>query len=208
MLKQWMAAIAAMMAAFAPAAAGTTCLQAVFFDLGDTLVEAGGGGLFVVRAGVGQTLTELQARGVQLGIVTNVPSGWTIADLQAVLAEPELLDEFDVVVLSSQAPASKPNPAIYTFAHGLLPVPVPITAAAFVGETLGEIANAEPPTLGARSVGMVGIHLSNAPASALADYTVPTDDVPAVVDIVDTTCPVFLDGFELGDTSAWSATVP
>lgn len=205
----WKCAVLALVLGAAPAVAGTSCLEAVFFDLGDTLVEAGGGGLFVVRDGVDTTLTALQARGVQLGIITNVPTGWTLANLQAVLEEPALLDEFDVVVLSSQAPASKPNPAIYTFAHGFLPSPVAITATAFVGETLGEIADTEvAPTQGARSVGMVGIHLSDAAPSPLADFTIATNDLPAVVDIVDTTGFVFADGFELGDTSGWSATVP
>jgi ribonucleotide monophosphatase NagD (HAD superfamily) len=209
MLKNWICAGLVLVGGAAPIFAGATCIEAVFFDLGDTLVEAGGGGLFVVRDGVDETLTELQARGVQLGIITNVPAGWTIANLQAVLEQPELLDEFDVVVLSSQAPASKPNPAIYTFAHNLLPSPVAITATAFVGETLAEIADTEvAPTQGARSVGMVGIHLSNAAPSPLADFTIATNDLQAVVDIVDTTCFVFADGFELGDTSGWSATVP
>ena len=74
---------------------------------------------------------------------------------------------------------------------------------------LNPIADTEvAPTQGARSVGMVGIHLSNAAPSALADFTIATNDLPAVVDIVDTTCFVFADGFELGDTSGWSATVP
>lgn len=193
----------------APAAAGEVeCLQAVFFDLGDTLVE-NDGGLFVLRAGAQETLDGLQAAGVALGVITNVPSDWTIEDLEAVLAEPAILDEFEVVVLSSQAPASKPDPAIYTFAHGQLAEPVPITATAFVGETLSEIADQEvAPTQGARSVGMVGIHLSDAPPSPLADFTIASDDLPAVIAIVEASCGVFADGFETGDVSSWTQSLP
>jgi FMN phosphatase YigB (HAD superfamily) len=177
------------------------CINAVFFDLGNTLVEDPGTGIFVLRTGAAETVASLHSVGVPLGIITNVPPGWDISDLEAVLATPEFLDEFDVVILSSQAPAPKPNPAIYTFAHGQMPAAPPITETAFVGETLGEIANAETnPTLGARAVGMIGIHLSDLPASPLADFTVATDDLPAVAQLA---CPIFGDGFESGDTTAW-----
>lgn len=170
--------------------AGTDCLQAVFFDLGDTLVENPGTGIFVLLPGAQETVDELQERGVRLGIITNVPGGWDIDDLRAILEEPEFLDEFEVVILSSQAPAPKPNPAIYTFAHGSLAEPrPPITSTAFVGETLGEIGNhATNPTQGARAVGMVGIHLSDLPPSPLTDYTIPTDSLHHVTVIVDDLC--------------------
>jgi hypothetical protein len=58
-----------------------------------------------------------------------------------------------VVILSSEAPAPKPDPAIYIFAHEALAEPrPPITSTAFVGETLSEIADREDnPTRGARS---------------------------------------------------------
>jgi FMN phosphatase YigB (HAD superfamily) len=186
--------------------ASADCLRAVFFDLGETLVTAAGGGMFTLKPGAQETVDLLQARGLEIGIITNVPAGWTRADLEAILLQPEFLDEFDVLTLSSQAPASKPNPAIYTFSHAALPTPVPITACAFVGETLGEIANAQvSPTLGARSVGMIGIHLSSAAPSPLADFTVAPDALPAILAVVDTTCALLRDGFESGDASAWDS---
>lgn len=182
-------------------------IQAVFFDLGDTLVEDAGGGMFAVRAGAAETVAQLQALGIELGIITNVPAGWTREDLEAILLEPEFLDEFSVLALSSQAPAPKPDPAIYTFAHGQLATPVAITETAFVGETLGEIADAEVnPTAGCRAVGMVGIHLSDLAPSPLADYTIPTDDLLQVVTIVENANNIFADGFESGGTTAWSTT--
>ena len=180
-------------------------IQAIFFDLGDTLVELdGGSGLFVLKPGASQVLSELQALGVRLGVITNVPPDWNLADLQSVLQEPELLDEFEVVVLSSQAPAAKPDPAIYLHAHGLLTDPPPIAETAFVGETLGEIADGDPATEGAKAVGMLGIYLSDAAPSPLADYTVSPGDLPAISGIVESFGrPVFCDGFESGDVSSW-----
>lgn len=185
------------------------CLQAVFFDLGDTLVEAGPGGLFYVRAGAQETVDALQAAAIQVGVITNVPAGWDREDLEALLDDPGFLDEFDVLVLSSQAPAPKPNPLIYTFAHGQLPIPVPIEASAFVGETIGEIGNhATAPTAGARAVGMVGIHLGDPGMPSLfTDFTIDPDDLLEVVDIVAPGC-VFRDGLETGDATRWSAQVP
>lgn len=195
---------------FAVAApSGADCPEAIFFDLGDTLVEDGGGGIFVVRTGAQETIDQLQARGVELGVITNVPPGWTREDLEAILADPEFLDEFDVLVLSSLAPAPKPDPQIYLFAHGLLPTSVPIESTAFVGETLSEIADAEiDPTEGARSVGMLGIHLSDDPPSPLADFTIPTDGLLEILPLLDSLCLLFADGFESGDTAAWSGAVP
>ena len=55
------------------------------------------------EGGAAETITELQGMGVRLGIITNVPAGWDIDDLRAILAEPEFLDEFEVVILSSEA---------------------------------------------------------------------------------------------------------
>ena len=188
----------------APPQLEAQCVNALFFDLGDTLVENPGTGIFVLRTGAAETVATLNALPIPLGIITNVPAGWDRSDLEAILQEPEFLDEFDVVILSSQAPAPKPDPLIYTFAYNQLNPPTPITEAAFVGETLGEIANSEvAPTEGARAVGMVGIHLSDAPPSALADHTVGTEDLPAIVDLVANSCPLFVDGFESGDLTSW-----
>ena len=194
------------LAAAAPGQLFAAPIQAVFFDLGDTLVEDVGGGLFGLRPGAADTVGQLQALGIELGVITNVPAGWTRADLEAILVEPDFLNEFSVLVLSSQAPASKPDPAIYTFAHSQLASPVPITESAFVGENLAEIADdIANPTEGCRAVGMVGIHLSDLAPSPLADFTIPTDDLPQVTAIVEAANTVFTDSFESGDTTGWSS---
>jgi hypothetical protein len=135
------AALLGLPMALAPAAA-TQCLQAIFFDLGNTLVDQSVPSPYPLFPTAQAAIDGLQAAGLEVGIITNVPAGWTRDDLETLLLEPQFLDEFDVLVLSSQAPAAKPNPAIYSYAHGLLPAPLPaIGATAFVGETLSEIAN-------------------------------------------------------------------
>lgn len=184
--------VAIALASLLPSAvyADVACIEAVFFDLGDTLVENPGSGVFETRDGVPELLAALADREVRVGVITNVPAGWDRGDLEAILADPGLLDAFEVVILSSEAPAPKPDPAIYTFAHAALAGPrPPITATAFVGETLSEIANLEEdPTSGARAVGMIGIHLSDQPPSPLTDFTIPTEAIGQVASIVDETC--------------------
>ena len=200
-------ALVAVLALGAPPARATRCLQAIFFDLGNTLVDQSVPAPYPLFSTAQAAVDALQSAGVKIGIITNVPAGWTRGDLEALLQQPAFLDEFDVLVLSSQAPASKPNPAIYTFAHGQLAAPRPeIGATAFVGESLSEIADAATsPTLGARAAGMVGIHLSDAAPSPLADYTLATSDLADILGIVDATCPVFSDDFESADASNWSS---
>lgn len=170
-------------------------IKGIFFDLGDTLVEDAGGGQFQLRPGAQQMIDDLLLVGVRIGIITNVPSDWTITDLEALLVDPSFLDDFEVVVLSSQAPAPKPDPAIFNFAYSLLTDPPAIEQMAFVTETLAHIANAEiNPTVGARSVGMIGIHFSDDTPSPLTDYTVIPDDFQTILEIADEI--VFCNGFE------------
>lgn len=206
-LMHWRHFLVALILTVAPmlsGAAKAACIEAVFFDLGDTLVASGAGGLFAVKPGAQQTLDELHALGKQVGVITNVPGGWTRDDLDALMADPSFLDQFDVLVLSSQAPANKPNPLIYTHAHGLLPRPVAIGQTAFVGETLSEIANTQVnPTSGARAAGMIGIHLSGGAPSALADYTIAPNALPAIADLAETLCTVFGNGFETSVALHW-----
>ncbi len=184
-------------------------VETIFFDLGDTLLEPGSGGLFVERPGVQTMIDDLQVLGIRLGIITNTPGGWTLADLQAAMANPSFLNEFEVVLLSSEATAPpKPDPAIFLEAHGLLASAPPLIRTAFVTEALGHIADLENnPTEGARAAGMVGIQLISGAPSPLTEYTVHPDQMDDVVTVVESGW-VFCDGFEGGDTSAWSQTAP
>lgn len=183
----------------------TECLRAIFFDLGNTLVDQTNPAPYPLFPTAQATIDALQARGLTLGLITNVPAGWDRGDVEALLVQPEFLDEFDVLVLSSEAPAAKPDPAIYTHAYDQLALPRPVVAAtAFVGETIGEIGNAvENPTLGSRAIGMTGIHLSNAPPNPIADFTIAA--LENVLAVESAPCSFLIDGFESADASAWSS---
>ncbi|HST26408.1 MAG TPA: HAD-IA family hydrolase [Gaiellaceae bacterium] len=68
--------------------------------------------------GVAETLRELQARGLHLGVVAN----WDCA-LPEHLEAAGLLDRFDTVVTSARAGVAKPDPAIFELALRELGVP-------------------------------------------------------------------------------------
>ena len=155
-------------------------MEALFFDLGDTLVQKGEGDLYAAMPGAVELLDALAARPISLGVITNVPSDWARADLEALLEDPTLLDRFDVVLLSSEASADKPDPLIFTEAVALLPGGPPIERTAFVTEELAHIADAEPPTEGARAAGMVGVLLADGEADPLADHTVAADALTSI----------------------------
>lgn len=158
-------------------------LEAMFFDLGETLVTEGDDGLFSPMPSAQQLLVDLTERELTLGVITNVPAGWTRADLDALLTDPGILDPFELVLMSSEAVAPKPDPAIFEEAVGLLSGPTEIGRTAFVTESLDDIADKKNnPTEGARAAGMLGVHLSDDAPSEFADYTVGTADLATLAD--------------------------
>lgn len=162
-------------------------VRMLFFDLGDTLVELDGD-LYVERPGVNATIGELKGLGMRVGVITNTPDGFTLQDLQDLLVNPGFLDEFELVLLSSLAASPpKPDPAIFAEAHGMVVDAPPIAEVAHVSEDLAEIADLEvAPTQGARAAGMLGIHLSSAPPSPRANYTVAPDMLDTLVAMAET----------------------
>ena len=157
-----------------------TPVEALFFDLGETLVSEGADGLHAPVPGADELLDALEARAMPMGVITNVPASWDRDDLDALLVDPQMLDRFDVVLLSSEASAPKPDPAIFVEAVALLSTPADIARTAFVTEELGDLADAQPPTEGARAAGMLGVHVSAGAASALADHTVAPDELASL----------------------------
>jgi len=154
-------------------------VTAVFFDLGETLVDDG-----VELPGAVELVAALKEAGILVGIITNVPAGFTAQDLRDLLEKPDFLEAFDLILMSSQAGSNpKPDAAIFTEAHALLPGAPSIDKVAFVTEELDHIANLERgPTIGARAAGMVGVHLSSGEASPLADHTVDPADLLSIAD--------------------------
>ena len=163
-----------------------TAVTAVFFDLGGTLVDASPGvtGQFAEHPDARELLATLREANISLGLITNVPDGFSTQDLRDLLEEPDLLDEFDLVLLSSQTTANpKPDPAIFSAAHELLQDAPPLERTAFVTEELAHIADTERmPTLGARAAGMLGVHLTDAGHDARADHTIPSQDLLSIAD--------------------------
>lgn len=158
-----------------------TPVEAVFFDLGETLVTQVDGGSFETIPAAAALLDALAAQDMPLGIITTVPPSYDLDDLRALLVDPTLLDRFEVVLISSMAEADpKPDPAIYAEAVGLLLAPPPIGQTVFVTENLADIADAEPPIVGARAAGMVGVFVSDGGEERLADHVVPSDALPTL----------------------------
>ena len=168
-------------------------VSAVFFDLGGTLVgdNPGVSGKFVERPGARALLDSLRDADIQLGLITTVPNNFTAQDLRDLLEEPDLLESFDLILMSSQAAASpKPDPAMFVEAHSLLRGAPAIEQTAFITEELADIANTElDPTLGARAAGMLGVHLSDTTPSALADYTITFDSLLSTAEAPWLGCP-------------------
>lgn len=159
-----------------------TPVAAVFFDLGETLVTEGDDGLFVEIPEAVVLLDALQAQGTPLGVITNVPDGWETGDVEALLADPSILDRFAVVLLSSQAQADpKPDPAIYAEAVAMLDPAPPIATTVFVTEEEGGLADADPPTEGAQAAGMIGVLVAAEP-SGLADYTFDLSELASLAE--------------------------
>jgi FMN phosphatase YigB (HAD superfamily) len=155
-------------------------VEAVFFDLGETLVTERDDGLFEE---IPAAIALLDALELPLGVITNMRVRDTREDLEALLVDPSLLDRFDVVLLSSEAEADpKPDPAIFAEAVALLPEPPPIEQTVFVTEEIGDLADADPPTEGAQAAGMIGVHVTADEPSPLADHTVTPEEMATVAD--------------------------
>lgn len=92
---------------------GSTVPATVFFDLGDTLIFTGPGGVRLRYADTLDCLQTLQARGYRLGLLSNQLAGTTLADVLAIL-EPLRLTRYiepALITLSSEVPGNLGKPA-------------------------------------------------------------------------------------------------
>jgi len=85
---------------------------------------------FQLRDGVRETLAQLRARGVQLGLVSNIDDD----QLNHLMGVAGLRDAFDWLLSSEQVGSCKPDPAI--FAEALRRAGCPPQEVLFVGDTL------------------------------------------------------------------------
>ncbi|NQD93801.1 hypothetical protein HP532_14210, partial [Pseudomonas sp. CrR25] len=92
---------------------GPTAPATVFFDLGDTLIFNGAGGVRQRYSDCLDALQVLKARGYRLGLITNQLAGTTRAEVLSLLASLHLSRyiEPELVTLSSELPGNLGKPA-------------------------------------------------------------------------------------------------
>ena len=83
----------------------------IFFDLGNTLLDSSAGTPSPLFEDARSTIELLKSLAVRLGIITNFPG--SLDDLKQLMEDPGFLDEFEVVVLSSDVGVEEPAPGIY-----------------------------------------------------------------------------------------------
>jgi putative hydrolase of the HAD superfamily len=124
------------------------------------------GAAWRVRTGVIEALTELRARGVATGVVSNFDSR-----LRGILADLEIAPLLDLIWLPSDAGVAKPDPAIFTSA--LRALGVSAECAIFVGD------DAERDLEGARRAGLRPVQVDSlatlADLPALLERELPED---------------------------------
>jgi bacterial leucyl aminopeptidase len=138
--------------------------EAIFFDLGETLVtRVPGAARQAWVPGAPEVLSRLRDQGVRLGLISNT-EGLTRATLLALLPEDFRFDLFEaaLIILSSESvpPVAKPQPGIFRLAVSAAGVEP--QACLFCGESL-------PETLAAQGIGMRAARLKAPPASDLGE---------------------------------------
>jgi len=135
-------------------------LQAIFFDIGDTLVTKSNGG-YQALPGIQTLLNELTAIPIPLGMISNT-GNLTAQQLRADLqnAFNWALFQPDLIILSSVVGVKKPNLRIYEIAvekSGFA-----ANACLYCSESLDEV-------LAAERAGMIGARLQKPPQSDASD---------------------------------------
>ena len=133
---------------------GTIAPATVFFDLGDTLIFTGPGGVRLRYADTLDCLQTLQARGYRLGLVSNGPVG----SIPNVLGACGLYGLFDVLAVSQGLGVDKPDARIFRYALDHMGIPESeYDRTIMIGSDLAaDVA-------GANTVGMISVWLDWAP---------------------------------------------
>jgi phosphoglycolate phosphatase len=130
-------------------------IKIAFFDIGGTLGIVTGEALKLFPS-TESMLGGFQAAGLKLGVITNVPVGWTKSKVKTLLSTAGILHFFDdaAIITSAEANASKPDLKIFQFA--VSKAGTKLAQALFVGENPQEVQ-------GAARAGMTAI-LKNVPS--------------------------------------------
>jgi hypothetical protein len=138
----------------------------VFFDLGDTLIFTGPGGVRLRYADCLDCLQVLKARGYRLGLLSNQTAATTLADVLAILAPLHLSRYIEptLITLSSEVPGNlgKPAQPIFDLALSKAQHGAASERAIFVSEELAHVQ-------AARSYGWRAILKRNAGACVASD---------------------------------------
>ena len=122
---------------------GSTVPATVFFDLGDTLIFTGPGGVRLRYADTLDCLQTLQARGYRLGLLSNQLAGTTLADVLAILKPLRLSRYIEpaLITLSSEVPGNlgKPAQPIFDLALNKAQHAAASERSIFVTETLAHV---------------------------------------------------------------------
>jgi FMN phosphatase YigB (HAD superfamily) len=133
-------------------------LQAIFFDLGDTLVSSG---TRTWRPGAKALLASLGSQGFRLGIISNTTGLTSRTDILALLPADFDIAAFDstLVLFSSEVGVTKPDKAI--FDKAVAAAGVAASECLYCSENLVE-------TLAAQRSGMRAVRVQPPPGSDLA----------------------------------------
>jgi FMN phosphatase YigB (HAD superfamily) len=114
-------------------------IVAVFFDIGDTLGTVAGKSLKLFPD-TKTMLAGMKAIGLQLGVMTNIPSNWDQSDVVGLLDKARILSYFERngIITSTEAHSSKPDRSFFEF--GAAQLGISTDASLFVGESPAEVA--------------------------------------------------------------------
>ncbi len=138
----------------------------VFFDLGDTLILTGAGGVRLRYSDTLDCLQMLKARGYRIGLLSNQAAGTSLATVQALLQSLHLARyiEPELVTISSELAGNngKPNQPIFDLALSKAGHAAASNRAIFISEELAHVQ-------AARGYGWRGILKRNAGSCLAAD---------------------------------------
>lgn len=123
--------------------ADSVLTSVVFCDLGDTLIYTDSNNQRQRYADTLDTLQVLRERGYRLGLLSNQPTGTTVAQVHAILNSLGLDDyiEYDLITISSEIPGNigKPDRQIFDLALQKAGHPAATNQSIFVTETASHI---------------------------------------------------------------------